>query len=110
MYLTHFVIVVRENKLCKQSLSTQASFNITNAISGSATSYTVTYTDSVTAADCGTETVLASSCQDGDGTCTHFFDVSTSMCDRSARLNVAVSATNVLGEGQPSSQVLAPGK
>ena len=86
----------------------QGSFNITNEVSGAATSYTLTYSHLATGDSCDTQTLSASSCRD-DGTCTQTLDVAFSPCGRSARLNVTVSATNVLGEGEMTTPMVTPG-
>ena len=78
----------------------QDAFNISDGIDGSATSYTVQYSDSVYGYKCGSATIPASGCQ--GSICTHVFDVSSSSCPSSADVNITVSATNILGEGLSS--------
>ena len=86
----------------------QTSFNITDDIDGSATSYIIEYSEVPTNSVCATETVSPSaSCV--DGLCTHFFDISRSGCDLSGPISVAVSGVNRLGQGVPSNPVLIHG-
>ena len=83
----------------------QAAFNITDDMDGSATSYIIEYSDGTV---CATETVLPStSCV--DRLCTHFFDISSSRCNRSAPITVAVSGVNSLGRGAASTPRLIRG-
>lgn len=83
----------------------QQPINISGSISGSATSYTVTYYDSTSQNVCGTAiiSVLPTFCS--SLTCRHVFDVSASLCNSSTGIAIIAFATNVLGNGPKSSPV-----
>ena len=88
----------------------QAAFNITDGMDGSATSYIIEYFEASTSGMtlCADDTVEPSdSCV--DGLCTHFFDLSSSSCDLSGPISVAVSAVNRLGRGASSNPILLRG-
>ena len=86
----------------------QAAFNITENVDGSATLYVIEYFETSTNTRCASQTVEPSdSCV--DRLCTHFFDISSSQCDRSGPISVAVSAENRLGRGPPSNPILIRG-
>ena len=76
----------------------QRSFNITEGIDGSATSYTIVYTDAGIL--CDFIKVPAFRCQ--GGLCSHLFDVSSSHCVNSTNISIAIYATNLLGDGPAS--------
>ena len=78
----------------------QAPFNITTGIDGSATSFTITYINSISGSICGFNGIVASSC--ASRVCTDWFDLSSSPCKNSSNITVAAFATNVLGDGLPS--------
>ena len=89
----------------------QDSFDIFEGIDGSATSYTITYTNSMVSGEiCGSRsaTILASSCGD-NGMCNHTFNVTSSslQCPFFFDLSVTVFATNPLGNGPVSSPIKA---
>lgn len=75
----------------------QESFIISDGIDGSATSYTITYTDAVSSDMCSEVTVPATVCV--KGICSHLFEVSSSNCRPFADISVTVFGTNVLGNG-----------
>ena len=78
----------------------QKTVNISDGVDGSTLSYTINYTDSGTGKVCHTTIILASSCQ--NGVCEHQAKAMYFKCSTSTRIGVTVSATNVLGAGQPS--------
>ena len=81
----------------------QDSFNISDEIDGSAQSYTITYTDSMTSTVYSSVGIQASSC-DGQ-MCGHQFEVSSSSCVPSADVTITMFATNILGRGQTSNPI-----
>ena len=87
----------------------QAAFNITDNMDGSATSYIIEYFDEdSTNSMCASDTIEASvSCV--NGLCTHFFDISSSSCNRLRPISVTVSAENRLGRGAPSAPIVIRG-
>ena len=86
----------------------QAAFNITENMDGSATLYVIEYFEASTNTMCASQTVEPSdSCV--DELCTHFFDISSSSCDRSGQISVAVSAENSLGRGPSSTPIVIHG-
>ena len=89
-------------------LFTQAAFNITENMDGSATSYIIEYFDEDSTRMCGFDTIEPSvSCK--NGLCTHFFDISSSNCNSLRPISVTVSAENRLGRGAPSTPILIRG-
>ena len=72
-------------------------------IDGSVTSYTISYTDTISGASCGVATIPASSCS--HGVCHHVFEASSSSCPFSHSITVTVFGTNVLGNGTLSPPV-----
>ena len=75
----------------------QESFTISDGIDGSATSYTISYTDALSNEMCSAVTISASFCV--NRMCSHLFEVSSSNCRPFADINVTVFGTNVLGNG-----------
>ena len=82
----------------------QSHFNISDNFDGSARSYTITYTDSVSGRTCGSVTIPADVCS--NGVCKNVFDVFHSTCPRTNGINVTVIAVNVLGSGPESDIVM----
>ena len=78
----------------------QDSFNITEGVDGSALSYTISYSDSVSGINCHSTTISASSCD--DGICSDVFEASASLCPPLTDITVTVFATNILGNGPTS--------
>ena len=81
----------------------QALFNITDGFDGSATSYTISYTDLTSGYICGSTTIPASACE--NGVCSDWFDISSSLCTQSTNITVTAFATNLLGDGPPSQPI-----
>ena len=82
---------------------------ISDGIDGSATSYTLTYYNSVSGIICGSAIVPASTCV--DGMCRHFFTYKESTCNSpSVSVNVTISAANLLGSGPPSHPKMVQGE
>ena len=79
-------------------------FNISEGIEGSATSFTVIFSDAVSDITCDKATLSVSSCC--GGTCRHVFKVSSSSCPPSADIAVTVYATNILGNGTHSEPMI----
>ena len=71
-----------------------------DGIDGSATSYTINYTDTISGSSCGLATIPASSCS--HGVCQNMFELSSSFCPFSDSITVTVFATNALGNGTTS--------
>ena len=83
----------------------QPSFIISDGIDGSATTYTLTYYNSISGIICGSAIVLATTCM--DGVCRHTFTYEESACGSSSiSVNVTISATNHLGSGPASDPVM----
>ena len=78
----------------------QESFTIMDSINGAAMMYTINYRDIVTDRICSSAVIPAFLCN--EGSCSHTFEISTSLCPPFTVINVTVFATNVLGNG-PSS-------
>ena len=78
----------------------QESFIISDTIDGSATSYTITYADSLSGSTCSSSTISASLCE--SGTCRHLYQVSNSSCPPCVDINITVFASNILGNGSTS--------
>ena len=72
-------------------------------IIGSASSYTIIYSDSASHGNCDSIKIPAAKCQ--RSLCKHIFDVSSSPCSNATNISVAVSATNLLGDGPSSHPV-----
>ena len=72
-------------------------------MNGSATSYTIVYTDSYSGVTCASATILVSSCV-GDP-CSHEFEFSSSDCPNSIAKNVTVYGSNLLGDGRRSEPI-----
>ena len=85
----------------------QKSFEISDGIDGSAFSYTVIYSDSISGILCSSETIPSSACV--EGICIHSSTVdyhSVSGCFTSDTVSVTVLATNVLGNGSLSDPIV----
>ena len=98
-------ILFTSNNIIHDDHHFQKSFNITEGIDGSASSYTIIYTDTESGgiSVCDSIKVPAFRCQ--EGICRHLFDVSSSRCVNSTNISVAVYATNILGDGPASEPV-----
>ena len=70
-------------------------YNISDGIDGSASSYTITYTDSTTGVACVSATVPAATCV--NSTCEHKLQLPSSSCSDLSKILVQVSGTNRLG-------------
>ena len=77
---------------------------ISDTISGSASSYTIVYTDSIFGTVCGQAEIDSTSCE--SELCQHLFDSLTSECSATSNIEISVSATNALGEGPSSPPIL----
>ena len=75
-----------------------------NFINDAATSYTVTYFDSLSGIRCGSENISASLCI--DRRCSKTFYLSL-LCSNSTSISVSVYATSILGDGRESDPVTA---
>ena len=73
---------------------------ISEEIDGSATNYTITYTDSTSQRTCSSVTISASACISGQ--CNHTFGI-PSLCSDITSIAISVFATSILGNG-PSSE------
>ena len=80
----------------------QERFFISDGIDGSATNYSVTYSDSTSERTCGSFTISASTCT--SGRCNHTFDIPSVCSDIS--IVITVFATSILGDGPSSEPVL----
>ena len=80
----------------------QEQFFISDGIDGSATNYTITYSDSTSGRTCGLFTISASTCTSGH--CNHMFEIPPVCSD--IGIVITVFATNVLGDGPSSEPVL----
>ena len=83
----------------------QEHFNVTEHVDGSPISYTVTITDTTSGIPCGSAIIKASSCV--DGLCNYVYEVISLPCPPSNSISVAVYATNIFGDGVPSSPYIA---
>ena len=72
-------------------------FFISNGIDGSATNYTVTYSDSTSRRICDSVTISASTCISGH--CYHMFNNILSACSNHTHIVITVFATSILGDG-----------
>ena len=81
----------------------QIPFNISEGIAGSASSYTIIYSDFDSHGSCDSIKIPAVKCQ--GSICNHIYDVSSSSCYNATNISVAVSATNLLGDGPTSHPV-----
>ena len=64
--------------------------------------YNINYTNSSSGELCNSVTIPASSC--ANSVCNHEFDVSSSLCSPSTTLLVIVFASNILGDGEVSTE------
>ena len=78
----------------------QDPFIFTDRIDGSAISYTINYTDTITGMNCGLVMIPASSCR--RGVCQNVFELSSSSCPLSDSITVTVYSTNALDNGTSS--------
>ena len=79
----------------------QVTFNVSDNIDGSATSYTIQFSDSTSSTDCkDSVTIPASSCS--GRVCNYEFEIANSSCSLSADITVTAFATNVFGDGRHS--------
>ena len=62
--------------------------------------YTINYRDIVTDKICSSVVIPVSLCE--EGSCSHTFEISTSLCPPFTVINVTVFATNALGNGPTS--------
>ena len=79
---------------------------IADGVGGSATSFTIIYSDSKSNSTCGSAIIEAVSCTESGIQCTHSFDTSSSLCPSSTSINVTVYATNLIGDGPHSEPVI----
>lgn len=75
----------------------QNSFYIYEGIDGSATTYTIIYSDSSFGSTCSSMKIPASAC--ADGTCSHVYNATNSSCPPYTGITVTVFASNILGDG-----------
>ena len=75
----------------------QEPFEISQGISGSPISYTLTYFDPFSQVTCGQFDIMANMCI--NGTCIHKLNVSMLPCPHYTNISVEVYTTNVLGNG-----------
>ena len=79
----------------------QVAFKVSDSIDGSATSYTIEYSDSTSSTGCNDSvTIPASLCI--NNVCNHVFKIASSFCSPSD-ISVTAFATNVFGDGPHSS-------
>ena len=81
----------------------QETFNISYGVDGSATSYTVNYTESTSGIVCASNAFLAMSCT--NGICENEFKFTSSSCSPSSIITVTAAGTNPLGTGLLSDPV-----
>lgn len=74
---------------------------ISDDIDGSATSYTISYTDSLSGRLCISS--LISHCE--NRMCSHQYQLSDSTCPNCVDINITVFATNILGNGRSSDAI-----
>lgn len=81
----------------------QESFSISEGVDGSALNYTVIYTDTSTNTRCDTHTIPSTSCVNHVCTLPNIepFPCSQNIGNGTLSIDVAISATNMLGEGPP---------
>ena len=75
---------------------------ISDGFDGSATNYTITYSDSASGRTCDSVTISASACI--NGLCNHMFDI-PSACFNFDSIIITVFASSVLGDGPPSKSI-----
>jgi hypothetical protein len=87
-------------------LFSQDAFNIADGYDGSASSYTITYSESASDEPCGTETIQASTCS--GLTCVHTLKIKTpSPCLTSrGSVSITIFVTNAIGNGPASEPVV----
>ena len=76
---------------------------ISDMINGSASTYTIVYTDSVFGTVCGGAEIDFVLCE--RELCRHLFDSLTSECSATTNIEISVSAINALGEGPSSPSI-----
>ena len=110
--LTSFITVrSHRNLICHSALPVlnstilQEQFYISDGIDGSAANYTITYSESTSGKICDCVTISTSESACISGQCNHMFD--TSACSDFTSITITVFATNVLGDGPSSKQVLS---
>ena len=81
----------------------QDPFLFSDGVDGSAASYTIDYSDTISGSNCGLATIPASSCS--HGVCQNVFELSSSLCPFSDSITVTVFGTNALGNGTTSTPV-----
>ena len=86
--------------LCVHVCLLQEQLFISDGFDGSATNYTIIYSDSASGRPCDSVTISASACI--NGLCNHMFDI-PSACFNFDSVIITVFASNVLGDG-PSSE------
>ena len=84
-------------------VSLQVSFFVSDGIDGSATSYTITYTNPRYGLICNRAVAPASQCV--NGICSHHLNLSSSNCSAFSEIMVSVFGTNVLGNGTSTNPV-----
>lgn len=85
----------------------QEQFNISDGIDGSATSYTITFSDSSFGSMCFIKIIQAMDCK--AKLCEYLFDVLSSQCSSSNGITVNVLASNIFGDGPVSNAVSIQG-
>ena len=81
----------------------QESVTTSDGIDGSATSFSIIYSDSRSGSSCGSTVLPSSDCQ--AGICSHVFQINNSDCPPCVDINITAFSTNVLGNGAISDVV-----
>ena len=84
-------------------LNLQKPVNISEGIDGSTLRYTINYTNAMSGVVCKSIDIPASECV--NGMCEHDVTTPFPACSDLRRISVIVSATNLLGTGQPSNAI-----
>ena len=87
------------------NLTLQNPINISDDVDGSASSYTITYYSLFSGSICGRATIPVPSDFCVNGICRHVFDSSSSVCNDVTQFYVTAYATNVFGDGTPSTPI-----
>ena len=83
----------------------QKKVNITNGLDGSATNYTVVYSDTSSETICYSTTLPASACGSPRGICKHVQNFPLSSCPQPIGIRMSVYGTNVVRSGPPSNTI-----
>ena len=70
---------------------------IYNESNSSASSFVIMYIESMSEKICGSTTIPAATCINGQ--CTYVFEVTSSLCTPSSDITFSVSGSNILGNG-----------